>query len=1073
MTTYLYFYFFPRAMVDAPTPRLSSLLSVHDAVDAKHATAHWVRLAEDSDHQLTPVIKHVHIDRNRKCEIIDKVYDIMENEGVTRAYHFIDVSLHDHCTHSPCCIFYLDIELNYDEQLPVFLATSHNSDPMNAPWNTYNHTDIDATIRETITKTVHNLVHKIKPTQAKTVLRSSWWWAHSPEARKSAGVAKSGKLSFHAYWPDFVVRRNELRTMVQWVKKQLALLKGPPEEADMQCSNLTWWISDSIDVKPAEQGYLRMPWFPTMISNSHNPLSAHRLGRPFFPCTTNDFKNTNTIIDNLFDAEGHRVNTPETYTIADAAKLCLLHREAGKETFPYVVGKKSVFDPSFQKIWEADRKLIASVSVPTPALRLPDQDEEEHEADIGLADADGLYRSRIDYRRRSVVFTTTQFPKDMAVLIEHAKGQILSGISEEKALARVMRYIDRRAAVWRSDTKVWTKEWKDGRWNMMNTWQQTTWEQSWPKLGWWVKKPCPPGEEQKLAWKNITRIWAGDCQYFTGMALNTYSFENRLYDDMVFPKGSNQLQEFSELECWYRYDQSNATEKDLYWVDHFIYHLRYVLCNGDAVAAWNVLMIILNCVHHPEDPIRLVTMFQGDEGTGKSRPLQWILTYIFGKQHSLTVCDPKRDIMGQFNAIIKGKLFVLIEESAVGKSQDHISIMNHLVTGKDFVINGKNTNQNVCPVGLAMFLCTNATEYVTGMGGLQNRRYFLIGTNNLICDAEQKHKTEFFNTVLNPLLGEEDHPNEESLNAITHWLLEDESIKLQLDYYRKYVRYAGAVTTQKGFEDRLNKIARKDSVTYWLITCAIRGSIGFPRESSMGKLSFKQSYMDADDIWPASDVPVPTKRLFSAYALFCQCDDKRMGKTKPVGLTDFIPRFIACSGIEYVNGAQEGFWFRAPNGTVAAVRAKLEIAHPGLNFKKMFEAAYEKSRNTDIWNEVNRVGSIWKSPLFRERFPLPEFDTKPGKEIASLMEVGHQWMKEMHGVDSEPTSAMDYSSDTDNTEESVHASTYKRPLAEEVDEVVVNDASGDEAIYMEAPHKKRKCDSMGVPLRDSSSDGSK
>jgi len=565
------------------------------------------------------------------------------------------------------------------------------------------------------------------------------------------------------------------------------------------------------------------------------------------------------------------------------------------------------------------------------------------------------------------------------------------------------------------------------------------------------------------------------CPSVTGTEMKAYSYERRNDDQAVFCENSMQ-QIFTGLTCWDKYDTMDKKIDYTRWADHFVYHIRYCLCNGDAVAAWTVLMIILNCVHRPEDPIQQITTFQGKEGTGKSRFWVWVLSHIIGNQHSITITDLKRDIAGQFNGLLKYALVCLIEESVVGKNQDHTSILNQLITGKRVVINSKGLNQEICCIRGAYFMCTNSEEHVTGSGSVEGRRHFINRTNDTIASGEHQYKQEFFDTVLNPLIGNDDTPNQEALDAIIVWLLEDPQLQHHLAMYHKYMKYTGAIPTKGNVKERIKKTAYKDPVQDWLFNSAREGTIWWPPNDLNNTIRESQQ---GSRVSPVIDVEVT--RLYRAFMLNTS-DRTHTQRRKQITLPVFKDSFIKCSGLklipaDLVKGHEEKFNFSSDD-SLKTVREHLEKSNLGLSFCEMKKEAEEEAKTIAIWDEVKRAGSIWKSPLFKERYPLPEFDTHPGKEVIELLKVGEEYLKKQYKADTEdgsvshsnPPSVMDYSSDTDNTEESVHASTYKRPLAEEVDEVVVNDASGDEAIFMENPHK-RKHDAMGVPLNESSSEG--
>lgn len=89
-------------------------------------------------------------------------------------------------------------------------------------------------------------------------------------------------------------------------------------------------------------------------------------------------------------------------------------------------------------------------------------------------------------------------------------------------------------------------------------------------------------------------------------------------------------------------------------------------------------------------------LFHGTEGTGKGFMVQHILTPLFGEDQVVQVL--MKDVTGNFNSLLEGKLIVNIDEASLSKTSDPVEVMSRLrnwITENKTVINEKNRVEQV------------------------------------------------------------------------------------------------------------------------------------------------------------------------------------------------------------------------------------------------------------------------------------------------------------------------------------------------------------------------------------------
>ena len=103
-----------------------------------------------------------------------------------------------------------------------------------------------------------------------------------------------------------------------------------------------------------------------------------------------------------------------------------------------------------------------------------------------------------------------------------------------------------------------------------------------------------------------------------------------------------------------------------------------------------------------------VSIFQGEQGTGKSFLLMFLIAYVFGKSLSLTIFQGEQ-LTAKFNSHMMGKLFVVLEEAVDLGNMKDISAFKGYIRSPSINIEYKGIN-----VSESMDCCLN----------------FMIATNN-------------------------------------------------------------------------------------------------------------------------------------------------------------------------------------------------------------------------------------------------------------------------------------------------------------------------------------------------------
>lgn len=241
--------------------------------------------------------------------------------------------------------------------------------------------------------------------------------------------------------------------------------------------------------------------------------------------------------------------------------------------------------------------------------------------------------------------------------------------------------------------------------------------------------------------------------FLTWFIHDPFNFRPRFRESFMVPEA---MPDNTFLNTWTRWafwhwnlssfdrDMPYVREDPCARIHRLLYYIRYDLCAGDVTNFKYTCYHLAHIVQRPGKKTDRVLCFTGDEGSGKSTLLR-AFTRVLGAAHVVTISQT-RDIAETFNSLLLNKKVVLIEEARFTREQ--LPTINHLVTGKDLVINEKSVKQFVVPNYIDMLVATNsATPFaITKMG----RRYVVIWTQlhhidlpPAERDAYMQHRVQF------------------------------------------------------------------------------------------------------------------------------------------------------------------------------------------------------------------------------------------------------------------------------------------------------------------------------------------
>jgi hypothetical protein len=115
----------------------------------------------------------------------------------------------------------------------------------------------------------------------------------------------------------------------------------------------------------------------------------------------------------------------------------------------------------------------------------------------------------------------------------------------------------------------------------------------------------------------------------------------------------------------------------------------------------------------------------GDEGSGKSFIFVEVIGYLLGP--NFAHLQSMEEVVGNFNAVMKDKLLVFIDECLFAGNQQHANIVKNLITGNDQRVREMFKDTNYKESFLNLAFASNLSWFINA--GTNARRYLILKSN--------------------------------------------------------------------------------------------------------------------------------------------------------------------------------------------------------------------------------------------------------------------------------------------------------------------------------------------------------
>lgn len=167
-------------------------------------------------------------------------------------------------------------------------------------------------------------------------------------------------------------------------------------------------------------------------------------------------------------------------------------------------------------------------------------------------------------------------------------------------------------------------------------------------------------------------------------------------------------------------------------------HLFDNVCQRDQERFDYLMMWLSQLFSEPETKSGICLVLRGLEGVGKSKLGEWLI-HIVGRRHGRVIDKPEH-IAGKFNTLIEYAILVLVEEASFAKYPTARAQLNHIITNKMLVIEGKGLDAEQGENFTTFIIVTNE-DWVAPVSAT-DRRYVIYDVG-----AEQKEKAEYFAAI--------------------------------------------------------------------------------------------------------------------------------------------------------------------------------------------------------------------------------------------------------------------------------------------------------------------------------------
>ena len=176
---------------------------------------------------------------------------------------------------------------------------------------------------------------------------------------------------------------------------------------------------------------------------------------------------------------------------------------------------------------------------------------------------------------------------------------------------------------------------------------------------------------------------------------------------------------------WAGFGCDPANEATLFEVRIALWHLKYVICDGDKPAFRYLLAWLARAAQYPDLPAEVATVLLGAQGSGKSTLGRWFCD-LFGS-HGKHI-QQTRHLVGNFNAHLRTALALFVDEAFFAGDKAGANILKALVTENSIAIEQKGLDVVTARNRLKIMMATNSAHAIRAAG--DERRFFVVSVSD-------------------------------------------------------------------------------------------------------------------------------------------------------------------------------------------------------------------------------------------------------------------------------------------------------------------------------------------------------
>lgn len=232
------------------------------------------------------------------------------------------------------------------------------------------------------------------------------------------------------------------------------------------------------------------------------------------------------------------------------------------------------------------------------------------------------------------------------------------------------------------------------------------------------------------------------------------------YDGFIFEPNGDAVQE-GYLNTWRGFPVDHHGDKTLSELreqfPYFLNHLYEFVCQENEQHFKYLLDWLSHLVQCPEDVPGVALVLRGEKGSGKTI-LAYYIKAMLGHRYSTIVTNSKH-VFGKFNAVLRNKLFVCLDDIHWSGMHDEESILKNMITGEELTLERKFADVEEVRSYMRVMIATNSAW--AAPVGRMDRRFFVLDLpawlapkNPSITDAQRRIAQEHFHGLRKELRGD-------------------------------------------------------------------------------------------------------------------------------------------------------------------------------------------------------------------------------------------------------------------------------------------------------------------------------